>query len=144
MTHVSQANMVPPHTLVPLPAIRGPKAFGTGCLSSDCGMPTGDTVRSAADLRAPMVAVTYYCIERVTQCKSSLITAGGLRRLSRGAWRGSVANFHRAGYEEGGKTILATLKPTTLLAVFDTPQLKGVAQEVEDTIVNVMKATVAG
>src|SRR5512140_924115 len=27
-------------------------------------------------------------------------------------------------YEEGGKTILATLKPTTLLALFDTPQLK--------------------
>src|ERR1022692_2919500 len=35
-------------------------------------------------------------------------------------------------YEEGGKTILATLKPTTLLALFNTPQLKGVAQEVED------------
>ena len=32
-------------------------------------------------------------------------------------------------YEEGGKTILATLKPTTLLAMFNTPQLKAVAQE---------------
>jgi len=42
-------------------------------------------------------------------------------------------------YEEGGKTILATLKPTTLLAMFNTPQLKGVAQEVEDTIVKIMK-----
>ena len=42
-------------------------------------------------------------------------------------------------YEEGGKTILATLKPTTLLAMFHTPQLKGVAQEVEDTIVKIMK-----
>jgi uncharacterized protein (DUF302 family) len=42
-------------------------------------------------------------------------------------------------YEEGGKTILAILKPTTLLAMFDTPQLKGVAQEVEDTIVKIMK-----
>ena len=31
-------------------------------------------------------------------------------------------------YEEGGKTILATLKPTTLLAMFNTPQLEGVAQ----------------
>ena len=27
-------------------------------------------------------------------------------------------------YEEGGKTILATLKPTTLLAMFDTPHWK--------------------
>ena len=42
-------------------------------------------------------------------------------------------------YEEGGKTILATLKPTTLLAMFNAPQLEGVAQEVEDTIVNIMK-----
>jgi uncharacterized protein (DUF302 family) len=42
-------------------------------------------------------------------------------------------------YEEGGKTILATLKPTTLLAMFNTPQLQGVAQEVEATIVKIMK-----
>ena len=42
-------------------------------------------------------------------------------------------------YEEGGKTILATLKPTTLLALFNTPQLKGLAQEVEDTIIKIMQ-----
>jgi uncharacterized protein (DUF302 family) len=42
-------------------------------------------------------------------------------------------------YEEGGKTILATLKPTTLLAMFNAPQLEGVAREVEDTIVKIMK-----
>ena len=42
-------------------------------------------------------------------------------------------------YEEGGKTILATLKPTTLLAMFNAPQLEGVAQEVEHTIVKIMK-----
>lgn len=42
-------------------------------------------------------------------------------------------------YEKSGKTILATLKPTTLLAMFDTPQLEGVAQEVESTIVKIMK-----
>jgi len=41
-------------------------------------------------------------------------------------------------YEEGGKTILATLKPTTLLEMFNAPQLKGVAQEVENTIVKIM------
>ena len=40
-------------------------------------------------------------------------------------------------YEEGGKTILATLKPTILLAMFHTPQLEGVAQEV-DTLVKIM------
>jgi len=42
-------------------------------------------------------------------------------------------------YEEGGKTVLATLKPTTLLALFNTPQLNGVAQEVEDILVKIMK-----
>ena len=47
-------------------------------------------------------------------------------------------------YQEGGKTILATLKPTTLLAMFNTPQLKGAAQEVEDTIVKIMKEAASG
>lgn len=43
-------------------------------------------------------------------------------------------------YEEDGKTILATLKPTTtLLAMFDTPQLAEVAQEVEDNLIKIMK-----
>ena len=42
-------------------------------------------------------------------------------------------------YEEGGKAILAALKPTTLLALFNLPQLEGVAREVEDTIVKIMK-----
>ena len=47
-------------------------------------------------------------------------------------------------YEEGGKTILATLKPTTLLAMFNVPQLEGVAREVEDTIVKIMKEAASG
>ncbi|MDA8137603.1 MAG: DUF302 domain-containing protein [Desulfobacteraceae bacterium] len=42
-------------------------------------------------------------------------------------------------YEEGGKTILATLKPSVLLAMFNVPQLKEVAQEVETTILKIMK-----
>ena len=47
-------------------------------------------------------------------------------------------------YEEGGKSILTTLRPTTLLAMFNTPRLEGVAQEVEDTIVKIMKEASAG
>jgi uncharacterized protein (DUF302 family) len=47
-------------------------------------------------------------------------------------------------YEEDGKTVLATLKPTTLLALFNTPQLEGVAQEVEDTLVKIMKDAASG
>ena len=47
-------------------------------------------------------------------------------------------------YEEGGKTVLETLKPTTLMAMFNTPQLEGVAQEVEDTIVKIMTEAASG
>jgi uncharacterized protein (DUF302 family) len=42
-------------------------------------------------------------------------------------------------YEEGGTTMLTALKPTTLLAMFKEPQLEGVAQEVEDTILRIMQ-----
>jgi uncharacterized protein (DUF302 family) len=42
-------------------------------------------------------------------------------------------------YEEGGKTVLATLKPTALLAMFNASQLEVVAQEVENTIIKIMK-----
>ena len=42
-------------------------------------------------------------------------------------------------YEEHGKTMLATIKPTVLLGMFHAPQLGPVAQEVEDTIVKIMK-----
>jgi uncharacterized protein (DUF302 family) len=47
-------------------------------------------------------------------------------------------------YEEGGKTILAALKPTSLLAMFKTPQLEEVAREVEDTIAAIMKEAASG
>ena len=47
-------------------------------------------------------------------------------------------------YEEGGKTVLATLKPTALLALFGVPQLEAVAQEVEATIVKIMQEAACG
>jgi hypothetical protein len=36
------------------------------------------------------------------------------------------------------------LKPTTLLAMFNTPQLEGVAREVETTIAKIMKEATSG
>jgi uncharacterized protein (DUF302 family) len=42
-------------------------------------------------------------------------------------------------YEENGKAVLVTVKPTTLLAMFNTPQLEGVAREVEESIIRIMK-----
>ena len=47
-------------------------------------------------------------------------------------------------YEERGKTILATLKPTALLTLFGVPQLEGVAQDVEETIIKIMKDAATG
>ncbi len=41
-------------------------------------------------------------------------------------------------YEENGKTTLATLKPSVLLAMFNAPGLEPVAREVEATIVKIM------
>ncbi|MDI1314876.1 DUF302 domain-containing protein [Prosthecobacter sp.] len=42
-------------------------------------------------------------------------------------------------YEEGGQTMLATLKPTKLLAMFAVPQLEQIAQEVEDTLIKIIR-----
>lgn len=44
-----------------------------------------------------------------------------------------------AVYEEGGRTILATMKPTALLTMFDAPGAAQTAQEVEDTMVRIME-----
>ena len=46
---------------------------------------------------------------------------------------------HISIYEESRKTILATLKPTMLLAMFNMPRLAAVAQEVESTMVRIMQ-----
>ena len=47
-------------------------------------------------------------------------------------------------YEEGGRTILATIKPTALLTMFGVPGAAGAAQEVEDTMVRIMDETCGG
>ena len=44
-------------------------------------------------------------------------------------------------YEEGGRTILATIKPTALLTLFGVPGAATAAQEVEDTMVRIMDET---
>ena len=46
-------------------------------------------------------------------------------------------------YEEGNKTVMATLKPTVLLAMFGVPALEKVAQEVEATLVKIMTEAAA-
>jgi uncharacterized protein (DUF302 family) len=41
-------------------------------------------------------------------------------------------------YEEAGKTRLATIKPTALIALYATPELTAVAEEVEATLGAIM------
>jgi len=42
-------------------------------------------------------------------------------------------------YEEAGKTKIATIKPTALIGLFSNPDLKSVADEVEQTLLKIMK-----
>jgi len=42
-------------------------------------------------------------------------------------------------YEEGGRTKLATISPTALINLYPNPELRQVAEEVEATLVAIMK-----
>ena len=44
-------------------------------------------------------------------------------------------------YEEGGRTVLATIKPTALLGLFGAPEAAAIAQEVEDVMTRIMEET---
>ena len=48
-----------------------------------------------------------------------------------------------AVYVEGGRTTLATIKPTALLTMFHTPEAAGVARSVEDTMTKIMDEVAA-
>ena len=41
-------------------------------------------------------------------------------------------------YEEGGRTKLATIRPTALVGLYSSPELRGVAEEVEHTLMAIM------
>ncbi len=41
-------------------------------------------------------------------------------------------------YKKNGKTVLATIKPTALLAMFPNPELQKIAEEVEKTLFAIM------
>ncbi len=48
-----------------------------------------------------------------------------------------------AVYQEGGQTVLATIKPTALLNLFHTPEAAAIAQSVEAIMTQIMDETVA-
>lgn len=47
-------------------------------------------------------------------------------------------------YEENGRTVLATIKPSAMLGMFNAPGAAVTAQEVEDTLVRIMDETCRG
>jgi uncharacterized protein (DUF302 family) len=49
-----------------------------------------------------------------------------------------------AVYAEGGQTILATMKPTMLLTMFDAPGAAATAREVEEVMVRIMDEACRG
>jgi len=46
-------------------------------------------------------------------------------------------------YEEGGKVKIATIRPTYMLSLFDSPALKSVAQSVEETIIKIISVALS-
>jgi len=44
-------------------------------------------------------------------------------------------------YQEGGRTVVATIKPTKLLGLFNTPGAAAAAKEVEDTMTLILDET---
>jgi len=124
-------------------------------------LPTEKTVSAAADALQVAVKANHFGVMQVHNLQETMVKKGvefaheclifevcqpqqAKRVLDENMSVSTALPCRISIYEEGGKTVLATLKPTTLLTLFDTPQLKSVAQEVEDTIVKIMKEAASG
>jgi len=46
-------------------------------------------------------------------------------------------------FAEGGKSVLATLKPTSIISLFNQPELHQTAKEVEETLLRIMNEAIA-
>ncbi len=116
---------------------------------------TNKTVKAAADAMHIAVEANHFGVMQVHNLKETMVKKGvefapecmifevcqpqqAKKVLDQNMSISTALPCRISIYEEGGKTILATLKPTTLLAMFNTPGLNGVAQEVEDTILKIM------
>ncbi len=124
-------------------------------------IPTGKTVSVAAAALQAAVEANHFGVMHVHNLKETMAKKGvafdrecliyevcqpqQAKKVLEGNMSVSTALPCRISlYEESGKTVLATLKPTTMLAMFDTPQLAEVAQEVETTILKIMQEAANG
>ncbi len=118
-------------------------------------MNTNKTVKSAAEALHAAVTANHFGVMQVHDLKETMRKKGvefaheclifevcqpeqAKRVLDANMGLSTALPCRISIHEEGGKTILATLKPTALLGMFNMPQLDDVAREVEDTIVKIM------
>ena len=123
-------------------------------------IPTGKTVSAAAAALQEAVEANHFGVMQIHNLKETMAKKGvGFEReclifevcqpqqakkvLDQDMSISTALPCRISIYEEGGRTILATLKPTILLAMFNTPELEGVAREVEVAIVRIMKQAAA-
>ena len=119
-------------------------------------LPTDKTVRDAAAALQTAVQANHFGVMQVHNLKETMVKKGvefareclifevcqpqhAKKVLDENMSISTALPCRISVYEEGSRTILATLKPTTLLAMFNAPQLAEVAQEVETTIAKIMK-----
>ena len=124
-------------------------------------LPTDKTVSEAAAALQTVVRANHFGVMQVHNLKETMTKKGvpfareclifevcqpqqAKRVLDQNMSISTALPCRISVYEEGGKTMLATLKPTVLLAMFNVPKLEQVAQEVEDTIIKIMKEAASG
>ncbi len=124
-------------------------------------LPTGKTVTEAAAALQAAVQANHFGVMQVHNLKETMVNKGvefaheclifevcqpqqAKKVLNQDMSVSTALPCRISIYDEGGKTVLATLKPTALLALFNVPQLAPVAREVEDTIVKIMKEAASG
>ncbi len=62
--------------------------------------------------------------------------------LSKNPYISTAMPCRIAIFEKDGKTIVSTIAPTKMLEMYDEPELKGVAEEVEKLVKEIMEASV--
>jgi len=117
---------------------------------------TRKTVNEAADALRAAVAAKHFGVMQVHDLKESMAQKGF--KFSRECLIFEVCQQQQAKlvleqnisvsavlpsrisiYEKGGSTVLAAVRPTTLLAMCRSPQLESVAEDVENTIFEIMR-----
>lgn len=123
-------------------------------------LPTEKTVSAAADALQAAVQANHFGVMQVHNLRETMVKKGvefaheclifevcqpqqAKKVLDENMGVSTALPCRISIFEEGGKTVLATLKPTTLLALFNVPALEPVAQDIEDTLLKIMNEAAA-